>query len=434
MDEDNITVNRNRINRIYERIADSFDFSEGSSNYALVQNWGQSHKILSKEGNFEFPNSLYLLSANLSGVELDNQAFHAKYLENERFASFMIALGVNMITDYRVEGIEDGKYKPDINNIFVRKEDFLTSIAVGDSFTKDTWEEAKSKMHSAIMKMRFYQADSISVYYGNQGFPKKVYSKTNEFYFVGNFGLANQELLHNDIMTILGIPKKVSTIFLAILQMNDFQELKEYIKQKGYDTSFIEEHLGIMEAENQTTAIMSGENAAYGGLTKEEMRKVLEEAKETVLDKLSKNGFDISKREWDGWTCINGVRKDGMEYPLVIRSNKSQRNTCLSPKDWNQLMKPNAMFVVVTNTGVGTICLREILRSKELISIKFSSENIDNPKHISELATVFAYFKGIQFDFESYIHPVMNQWERFMAPEQETGELPEPSDASFLPE
>lgn len=434
LDEESIKINRNRINSIYERIADSFDFSEDSSDYALVRNWGQSHKILSKEGRFELPHSLYLLSSKLSGVELDNQVFHAKYLENDRFAAFMTALGVNMITDYRVEGIEDGKYKPDTNHIFVRKEDFLTSIAVGDSFTKDTWEEAKSKMHSAIMRMEFYQADSISIYYGNQGFPKMVYSKANEFYFVGNFGLANQELLHDDIMAALGLPKKVSTIFLAILQMDDFLELKEYIKQKGYDTSFIEEHNDLIRDENQPAAIMSGENAAYGGLTKEEMRNALEEAKEAVLDKLSKDGFDISNKEWDGWTCIDGVRKDGKEYPLVIRSNKSQRNTCLSPKDWNQLMKPNAMFAVVASTGIGTICLREILKSKELISIRFSSENIDNPQHISELATVFAYFKGIQFDFESYIHPVVNQWERFMSPEQETGELPIAVSPSALPE
>lgn len=216
--------------------------------------------------------------------------------------------------------------------------------------------------------------------------------------------------------------------------MGDFNEIKEYIEQKGYDTSFIEDYSVIKLNENQPTAIMRGENAAYGGLTKEEMRNALEEAKEAVLDKLSKNGFDISKREWDGWTCINGVRKDGMEYPLVIRSNKSQRNTCLSPKDWNQLMKPNAMFVVVTNTGVGTICLREILKSKELISIRFSSRNIDNHEHIRELATVFAYFKGIQFDFESYIHPVINQWERFTSPEQETGELPIAVSPSALPE
>ena len=114
-------------------------------------------------------------------------------------------------------------------------------------------------------------------------------------------------------MDALGLPKKVSTIFLAILQMKDFTELKEYIRQKGYDTSFIEEYNGINLAKNQTTAIVSGEDATYGGLTNEEMRSSLEEAKDAILEKLSKDGFDISNKEWDGWTCINGVRKDGME-------------------------------------------------------------------------------------------------------------------------
>lgn len=432
--KEEISANKEKINRLYERIADSYDFSVGNSNFTLVQNWGRTHKILSKEGKFESPNSLYLLSSSLSGVELDNQVFHAKHLENERFVSFMIALGVNMITNYSVEGIEDGEYMSDINNMFVQKEDFLTSVAFGESFTESTWKEEKAKMHNAIMRMEFYQTDSINIYYGYQGFSKMAYSKANKFYFVGKFGLASQELLHSDIMDALGLPKKVSTIFLAILQMKDFTELKEYIRQKGYDTSFIEEYNGINLAKNQTTAIMSGEDAAYGGLTNEEMRSSLEEAKDAILEKLSKDGFDISNKEWDGWTCINGVRKDGMEYPLVIRSNKSQRNTCLSPTDWNQLMKPNAMFAVVTNTGIGTVCLREILKSKELISIKFRSENIDNSKHISELAQVFAYFKGIQFDFESYIQPVMNQWERFMAPEQPTGELPIAVSPSVLPE
>lgn len=43
-----------------------------------------------------------------------------------------------------------------------------------------------------------------------------------------------------------------------------------------------------MAAENQTTAIMSGEDEAYGGLTNEEMRSSLEEAKDAILDKLSR--------------------------------------------------------------------------------------------------------------------------------------------------
>lgn len=433
-DQDNKTINKNRINLIYERVSDSFDFSEGSSDFMLAKNWGESHNILSKEGAFEAPKSLYLLSSSLSGVELENQVFHGKHLENDRFASFMIALGVNMITNHHVEGLENSKRVSEINEKWTRKVDFFTSIAAGDSFTENTWKETRSKMYNAIASLEFYQVDSISIYYGSQEFPKTTYSKNNKFYFVGNFGLANQELLHEAIMTALGFPKKARTIFLTILQMNDFSELKDYIEQKGYGASFIEEPNEKIPIENQQTAVMSGENASFGGLTQTEMRNILEEAKEVILQKLSNDGFDTSKKVWDGWTCIDGVRKNGIEYPLVIRSNKSKRNTCLSPSDWNQLMKPNAMFAVVTSNGIGTISLREILKSKEKISIKFSSENIDDFRHIRELAQIFAYFKGIQFDFESYISPVISQWERFLAPEQSTGELPITASPLVLPE
>jgi hypothetical protein len=216
--------------------------------------------------------------------------------------------------------------------------------------------------------------------------------------------------------------------------MNDFDELKEYIQQKGYDTSFIIEPHEIAAIDTPNNAVvMSGQDGEMGGLTTVEMRQALVEAKDVILNKLLCDGFDISQAEWDDWTCIDGVKKDGVEYPLVIRSNKSQRNTCLSPMDWNQLMKPNAMFAVVTNNGIGTISLREILKSREKISIQFSSENIENTEHIKELSHVFAYFKGIQFNFDSYVHPVVNQWERFVAPEQSTGELPIAVSTNALP-
>lgn len=434
-EQNTIKENRDRINRIYERISDNWDFSPNSTDYILLQNWGKAHKILSKEGQFEYPSSLYLLSSHLSGVDLNNQVYHSKHLENSRFASMMKALGVNIITDHRVNGLEDAIIDYDVTNMLLHKCDFLTAVVGNEAFTEETWSEAKSKMGNAISNLSFYKVDSICICYGNQEFEKTVYSKDTEFYYVGKFGLANQELLHGAIMKAIDFPQKARTIFLTILQMNNFAELKEYIQQRGYDTSFIIEPQEIVAIETFGNAVvMSGQDGAMGGLTREEMRNALVEAKDVILNKLMHDGFDISQIEWDGWTCIDGVKKDGVEYPLVIRSNKSQRNTCLSPMDWNQLMKPNAMFAVVTNNGIGTISLREILRSKEKISIQFSSENIENSEHIKELSQVFAYFKGIQFNFDSYIHPVVNQWERFVSPEQSTGELPVAVSTNALPE
>ena len=434
-EQDMIQENRNRINRIYERLSDNWDFPTGSSDYIQLQNWGKSHKLLSKDGAFEYPSSLYLLSSHLSGFDFNNQVYHSKHLENSRFASMMAALGVNIITDHRVNGLENAIIDRSITNMLLLKSDFLTAVAGNESFTKNTWSAAKAKIENAISCLSFYKADRIRVCFGKQEFEKTVYSKDKEFYYVGQFGLANQELLHGAIMKAIDFPQKISTIFLTILQLNNWIELKEYIKQKGYDTSFIIEPQEILPiVQSNIGVVMSGQDGAMGGLTQEEMRNALVEAKDIILNRLANDGYDISQIEWDGWTCIDGVKKNGVEYPLVIRSNKSQRNTCLSPMDWNQLMKPNAMFTVVTNSGVGTISLRKILKSKEKISIQFSSDNIDNSEHIRELAQVFAYFKGIQFNFDSYIHPIVNQWERFVAPEQSSGELPIAVTTNALPE
>ena len=43
-------------------------FVRVSSNYIQLQNWGKTHKILSKDGEFESPSSLYLLATHLLGI------------------------------------------------------------------------------------------------------------------------------------------------------------------------------------------------------------------------------------------------------------------------------------------------------------------------------------------------------------------------------
>lgn len=84
--KDQIKDNLDRICRIYDILADgNFDFSIGSSEFNTLRNWGETHKILSSEREFEYPSNLYLLSSRVSGVELDNQVYHKKNQENNRF-------------------------------------------------------------------------------------------------------------------------------------------------------------------------------------------------------------------------------------------------------------------------------------------------------------------------------------------------------------
>lgn len=430
--KEQITDNKERICKIYDLIANNFDFSEGSSNYNLIRNWGKTNKILSKELEFLAPEKLCLLSNKITGVDINNQVFHHKAQENDRFADMMIAMGVNFIRDHRVEGIENSFPNNEIKEIFESKIEFFTAITSSDTFTVESWNEALRKIRESLNNLSFFNVDEVKVVYGNQSISKPVYVKDSNIYYVGKFNLAIKEMLTPDLVRIFGLHRYDQTIFLTLLQMKDFDEIIEYLDLKEYDTQFIKRP-NLLDI-NPKAATLGGEDSSLTGLTREHMQAALAEAKDTIISQLSLSGFDVTNYSWDGWTLIDGITKEGIEYPLVIRSNKSGSNTRLSSLDWNQLMKPNAMFVVNTNSGVGTINFKELLRSKDNITIRFSSGNIDNPDHITNLAEVFTYFKGLQFDFESFIQPVIRRWESFLAPEVNTGEKPEAGNIGILPE
>jgi hypothetical protein len=444
--------NKRRINYVYEKISSDFDCSN-KDNFKILNTWGETHQILSKDGRFESPSRLYLLSSKLSRVDIENQVYHEKSLENNRFASMMTAMGVRFINDYTVDCSESEAIKDEsIVTALVEKTDFLTAITTSESFDNNSWEKAKSKMQDNISKLVFLKVPSIKITYGDQSFDKTAYASDFKFYYVEKWGVANQELVHEELSKALNIKDK--STMLAVIRMNNGIEIKEYLEQKGYDVSRIsdaqvaalteedkdkriqelERQLALLTGSSKKIPEMGGENAPFGGLSKSDMHAALEEAKDTILNRLQTAGYDISRAEWDGHTCINGVSKDGIEYPLVVRSNRSKSNTKINPEDWNQLMKPNAIFAVNTSSGPGTIRFRDLLKSKDNITIRFSSENIDSKKHIAELAHVLAYFKGIQFDFERYVQPVIGSWERFLAPEQNTGELPQAGSDNLLPD
>ena len=418
-----IAENKKRINKLYEYIADIFD---EPSDYDTIREWGKTHRILSKEGMFEMPSRLCLLGRDVAMADVEGQVYHDKRLEYDRFAKMMTAMGVKFINDYKVD-FTKGEEDNDTVKLLEDRIDFLTAISKDEKFTKSSWNSQKRKIVSRIEEISFYRAESIRVILGERSFEKTVYTDGIKFYYVGKFGIANRELLSKDLAKVLGISD--TSTMLTLLGMNDFEEMKEYIEQKGYETSFIE----IEIIQEPSGPVMGPEEGSLIELPTEEKRIYLEEAKDAILDRLSEAGYDTSKAEWDGWTCVDGVMKDGKEYPLVVRSNRSGRNTTITPKDWMQLMQDNAMFAVNTREGVGTVDFKKILKDKEYLLVKFASENIDNERHITELAHVFNYFKGIQFDFGTFVEPVIGEWQRFLAPEKQTGEKPIAASPQALP-
>jgi len=126
------------------------------------------------------------------------------------------------------------------------------------------------------------------------------------------------------------------------------------------------------------------------------------EAKEIVKERLEKESFSFTKGI-DGYSTVDGVIKDGTEYPLVVKSYKYQGAPLkIGANEWIQLMKPNAMFWVhFGNRNIGCLNLYDLLKKQDKLSLSFSTENLDFENRLENFAELLHYFKNVHFDFNS---------------------------------
>lgn len=137
-------------------------------------------------------------------------------------------------------------------------------------------------------------------------------------------------------------------------------------------------------------------------LSKNDQKEANREAKEQVKQRLENEGFEFTKGI-DNYSTIDGVMKDGIEYPLVVKSYKSQEEPLkIGANEWIQLIKPNSMFWVNFGNGtLGCLKLHELLRNQDKLTISFSTENLDKEDRLDKFAELLHYFGNVHFDFNS---------------------------------
>ncbi len=175
-----------------------------------------------------------------------------------------------------------------------------------------------------------------------------------------------------------------------------------------------------MQAGGQEVA-MEFADGRMGDLSKEEMKEAQTEAKLKAKELLEAKGFELTKGICnEDFTLINGVKKDGIEYPVVVRSYKDEsRQFQLSTTDWEQLVKPNSTLLVLKRDGrIYSVNFRELIAKREKIDLSFSTHNLDIGERIGQLATVLRWFDGLKFDFDKLTASRAGVVESFDLPEQ----------------
>ena len=142
------------------------------------------------------------------------------------------------------------------------------------------------------------------------------------------------------------------------------------------------------------------------GLAIEEQHEALIEAKKMVREALESEGYEFTKGICEKeHSIIDGVIKDGVEYPLVVHSYIDRsRPFQLNAADWAQLMKPNSMLLVRTGEGICPVPFKNLVCNRDKIDFSISTkDNLDMSDRIASLAHVMRWFKGLRFDFGSLI-------------------------------
>lgn len=144
----------------------------------------------------------------------------------------------------------------------------------------------------------------------------------------------------------------------------------------------------------------------YAGLSVEEMRAYLLQAKTDVKLFLEEKGYRFTKGICeDAWCNIYGVfDPTGKEVPIVVHSYKSRRRAfSLNTSDWEQLSKDGSMLWVVTHDGPQCVPFYALPRDTNTIAITFSPENMQYKSRCIALAETLKYFKGLHFNFGTAI-------------------------------
>lgn len=137
-------------------------------------------------------------------------------------------------------------------------------------------------------------------------------------------------------------------------------------------------------------------------ISKNDQKEANREAKEIIKERLESEGFEFTNGIV-GFSTIDGVIKQGIEYPLVVKSYKYQNEPLkIGANEWIQLMRPNSMFWAYFGNGrLGCLKLYELLKNQDRLTISFSTDNLDKDDRLERFAELLHYFGDVHFDFNS---------------------------------
>jgi len=385
-------LKKERISKIYREIIERD--MQGSQE---VIEWGRTHKILSQSGEFLPANMLTYIT-----VEGFNNGGNKVYCEKvgkeyrDKLLVLLKSFGVKVITHNDINTTFNNPIENDeLKTQLISK---LQYIAVLLNKSKLDFEARKAELDRKISETHFYKCDSILLTYGedNDTISKATFTKGNNFYYTGNISPTLVEPLLSPLSNHFNLGSGNESKLMVILLTSDHQSLVDYLKDCGFDVSMLIVPL-----------ISSINYAEIGGVISNDpmtQQQIIEnnEAKALVLEHLEHQGFNISNIT-EEYSLIQGVTKDGTDYPLVVKSAKNYHHSMhLNPSEWQQLFRPNSMlWVHLGNRIVVPIKAFDLLTYQDRVTLSFGSVNMLEDDRVHKIMQVMRYFNDVHLNIAS---------------------------------
>ena len=183
-------------------------------------------------------------------------------------------------------------------------------------------------------------------------------------------------------------------------------ESMEFIIANASEIMSLTNTISALEEENRRLRAMLEDNSvALTGadegnvLTKEEIEKFSIEARTVVMQQMEREGFVFENGIGD-YSVIDGVYKDGVEYPLVVKSCLgSRRRVYMTPAEWKQLACPNSMlWLYFGNGNAAPIKAQELFGYHDRLTLSFGTVNFTDTEKVDTLMEAFCYLKDVHLE------------------------------------
>lgn len=251
VDSKNVEDNKTKITCIYQKIIE-LDCLKSKVQRTLIKEWAANNKILSKENVFMSPSELSHIT--IDGFSSKNRVYVGNCQYKDKILDLLALMGVTIITEDRIStDYEEKEETKELKDILFGKLSPLALIAAGEQTDEVTYRTKKNSIQELLYNTHFYHCSNIRLTYGEDYdfIVKTTFSNKNEFYYTGNLRPANVEPLLTPLCKYLNIKGKERELFILFIE--DFDGIRQNLRDKGYNTDLLETETYAESGTIQTT-------------------------------------------------------------------------------------------------------------------------------------------------------------------------------------